>query len=566
MLVAAFTWASYVTLAPYVVKLLLDTAAQTKEFYPLALPAAGLLLVQFIMWTMVRTYDYFVTYKMIPSLKAKITTNSFQTMAKKSFSFFQDHLSGSIVSRLEDLSRVIPELLILVIDRFFTHFLALLIAVIFLWTVSPIFSFALLGWLIFFGTVHYLIFYPKIVKSCESWSYSDSEKKGILNDFFNNILTVKLFSSFHREHKYLENSINQTKRKEEKFKWESLVSYIFYGYSFFIYQAICITYLITSFSSNSITIGDFAFVIMVNIQFADYIWQLTNNMLTFTEHVGVFKQAYLYLDAPLGIVDHPNASSLIVTQGKIKFDNVEFSYDKQKTVFDKLCVEILPNEIIGVVGYSGAGKSSFVNLICRLFDIQAGHITIDGQNIQMVTQQSLRDSISYITQDTSLFHRTIQDNIRYGQEEISFEDVTKVAKQAQAHEFISNLPQGYDTFVGERGVKLSGGQRQRVAIARAFLKGAPILILDEATSHLDSTTDILVQKALQELTQNKTVLIITHRLSTLLDVDRVLVFNKGKIVQSGKHTDLVQQKGIYQELYKNSIIFEDQLRIIKKAS
>lgn len=204
---------------------------------------------------------------------------------------------------------------------------------------------------------------------------------------------------------------------------------------------------------------------------------------------------------------------------------------------------------IGLVGYSGSGKSTFVNLIMRLFDIRKGEILINGQNIQYVTKNSLRQNIAFISQDPILFHRSLMENIRYGNLEANDQEVIKAAKKAHAHQFILGSPEGYNTLVGERGIKLSGGQRQRIAIARAILKNAPILILDEATSNLDSVTEALIQQSLKELMRNKTVIVIAHRLSTLLKLDRILVFEDGKIIEDGTHKDLIKRAGLYATLW-----------------
>ncbi|WP_291398139.1 ATP-binding cassette domain-containing protein [Acinetobacter sp.] len=225
------------------------------------------------------------------------------------------------------------------------------------------------------------------------------------------------------------------------------------------------------------------------------------------------------------------------------------SITRVQSLFFKINLSNTAGQKVGLVGYSGGGKSTFVNLILRLYDVTDGAILIDGQDIRDVTQDSLRENIAMIPQDPSLFHRSLMENIRYGRADSTDEEVIEAAKKAHAHEFISALPQGYDSLVGERGVKLSGGQRQRIAIARAILKNAPILILDEATSQLDSVTESLIQESLWELMQNKTTIVIAHRLSTLLHMDRILVFDKGKIVEDGTHSELLAKAGLYKTLW-----------------
>jgi len=251
----------------------------------------------------------------------------------------------------------------------------------------------------------------------------------------------------------------------------------------------------------------------------------------------------------LEIQDKPNAITLNCTQGQITFNQVKFHYKSTEPLFQNKSIEIQAGQKVGLVGYSGSGKSTFVNLILRLYDVTDGAILIDGQDIRDVTQDSLRENIAMIPQDPSLFHRSLMENIRYGRIDTTDEEVIEAAKKAHAHGFIEKLQQGYGSLVGERGVKLSGGQRQRIAIARAILKNAPILILDEATSQLDSVTENLIQESLWKLMQNKTTIVIAHRLSTLLHMDRILVFDKGKIVEDGTHSDLLARGGVYKNLW-----------------
>ena len=253
------------------------------------------------------------------------------------------------------------------------------------------------------------------------------------------------------------------------------------------------------------------------------------------------------------IRDKEDARILNCTRGKIVFDRVKFHYKGTEPLFRDKSVEIAAGQKVGLVGYSGGGKTTFANLILRLYNVTGGAILIDGQDIREVTQDSLRENIAMIPQDTSLFHRSLTENIRYGRINATDDEVIEAAKKAHAHEFISRLPQGYDSLVGERGIKLSGGQRQRIAIARAILKNAPILILDEATSQLDSVTENLIQESLRELMQNKTAIVIAHRLSTLLYMDRILVFDKGRIVADGSHDELLARGRLYKNLWNAQV-------------
>jgi ATP-binding cassette subfamily B protein len=279
------------------------------------------------------------------------------------------------------------------------------------------------------------------------------------------------------------------------------------------------------------------------------LWYLASQFVTFAEELGKCKQALTIISALHDIRDEPNAQALEVTKGDIEFDDVTFHYDEGAHLFNNKNVLIQSGQKVGLVGLSGSGKSTFVNLILRLFDVESGKIRIDGQDIRKVTQESLREHIAMIPQDVSLFHRTLLENIRYGRTDATDEEVIQASKQAHCHEFISQLTEGYNALVGERGIKLSGGQRQRIAIARALLKNAPILILDEATSALDSLTEKLIQDSLHTLMQGRTTIVIAHRLSTLSEMDRILVFDNGQIVEDGTHADLIRAKGHYSRMW-----------------
>jgi ATP-binding cassette subfamily B protein/ATP-binding cassette subfamily B multidrug efflux pump len=272
------------------------------------------------------------------------------------------------------------------------------------------------------------------------------------------------------------------------------------------------------------------------------------------ENIGTVQDGINTLSVPSTVVDSDEATTLDVTDGKIHFDNIGFEYNSEETVFDRLNLVIPAGQKVGIVGRSGAGKSSLVSLLLRFYDIQCGTISIDGQDISQVKQESLRSNIAMVIQDNSLLHRSVRENIMFGKPEATEEQMVNAATKAQAHQFILNLRdsegrRGYDAHVGERGITLSGGQRQRIAIARVLLKDAPILVLDEATSALDSEVEATIQQSLYQLMEGKTVIAIAHRLSTIAAMDRLIVFDEGKIVEEGTHQQLIAQNGVYTKLW-----------------
>lgn len=298
-----------------------------------------------------------------------------------------------------------------------------------------------------------------------------------------------------------------------------------------------------------VTLGDFTQVGMQSFWLLGFIWFVSYQMTVYAREIGIIGNALSLVRRGHDLVDVPNARPLVVSQGEICFENVTFAYQKNRPVFRGLNLTIPAGENVGLVGFSGSDKTTLVNLMLRFYDIQAGHILIDGQDIAQVTQHSLRTQLAMIPQDPTLFHRSLLENIRYGRLEAIDEEVMHASKLAHCHEFIEKLDHGYQALVGERGIMLSGGQRQRIAIARAILKNAPILILDEATSALDSVTEKLIQESLHGLMQNRTAIVVAHRLSTLSDMDRIIVFHHGQIIEEGTHAELLKAQGHFALLW-----------------
>ncbi len=467
---------------------------------------------------------------------------------KKSHQFFQDNLSGKISKQITNLADGIEKLFSSVASNFLRGASLLFTAFVVAYFVNPIFCFILVIWFILF-TGSSILMSKKLVSLSDAQAFAESIVVGELVDSLSNQSNIRIFARRSYENSRMIPYLYKQQKTYTAVYFYALIMHSIQGGLIAIMMAFSCYFLVHLYSKNLVTLGDFALILGLSMETGHIMWYTMSEVDEFNKAVGRCKQSLSALMMPPEIQDKPNAIALKCESGQITFDNVKFHYKGTEPLFQNKSIEIKAGQKVGLVGYSGSGKSTFVNLILRLYDITAGSILIDGQDICDVTQDSLRAAIAMIPQDPSLFHRSLMDNIRYGRINATDEEVIEAAKKAHAHEFITMLPQGYKSLVGERGIKLSGGQRQRIAIARSFLKNAPILILDEATSQLDSVTESLIQESLWKLMQDKTTIIIAHRLSTLLHMDRILVFDKGKIVEDGTHNKLLTKVGLYKQLW-----------------
>ena len=374
--------------------------------------------------------------------------------------------------------------------------------------------------------------------------------RGTIVDVFSNIAAVRQFTSQESEQALLESQGRGWVEKGLKSMRHSEMVMAINGFVLFCFSGSIFYVLTQRWGAGEITTADFIFILALISQITGTLIFIGRVMSHYARVRGELEEGLEELIVPHEIVDAPNAQSLITEVGRIDWKNVEFDFGENK-VFDDFNLEIKPGQRVGLVGHSGAGKTTFVSLLLRQHDVTGGAIEIDGQNIADVTQDSLRNAVAVVPQEPMLFHRTIRENIAYGKSDATDEEIIAVAKKAQAHDFIMQLEYGYDTLVGERGIKLSGGQKQRVAIARAMLKNAPILVLDEATSALDSESEVAIQTALHELMEGKTVVAVAHRLSTLREMDRIIVMENGKIIEDGSHDTLKDSGGVYQRLWEH---------------
>lgn len=547
-----FLWAVNRAVEPYILKIILDIIekyplSQSNLLFQLKAPIIAYISLRIFINITSRIHDY-ICMKMIPHFNKNIVMRLTKYLQKHSHAYFQNHFGGSLVSKISTIADTAERILDESMYDFILPIFSLCLITFTMGTVRPMLAFLLIIWIIIFVTVSYFLSF-RVQVLAEQLSEKYTTLVGKLIDSITNILAVRLFARRKFEIKYLEKTAQDKLEKTEELRWNDLKRNSIMDIMANILIVVLIYYLICERQKGYLSIGDFALVLTLTLSIIDIVWDLSQHYLRFIENMGKCAQALKTILVPHAIKDALDAHPLVMKGGKIEFRNVRFSPDKGKPIFDNLSVKIKAHEKVGIVGHSGSGKTTFLNLLVRLMDVDEGCILIDGQDIRGVTQDSLHRNIGFIPQEPMLFRRSILENIQYGNLEASEKDIIWAAKQAHAESFIQSLPNGYNTLIGERGSTLSGGQRQRIAIARCIVKGAGILLLDEATSALDSETEHYIQESLKNLMKNKTVLVVAHRLSTLLQMDRIIVLNEGKIIEEGSHNALLRKKGYYAKLW-----------------
>ncbi len=484
-----------------------------------------------------------------PKLEADIRMSLFDYVQDHSYSYFASNFSGSIANKISDMTLGVTRIVQQTVQLFIPVIIGLISSTLLFIFVQPLFGIILGAWIIVHVSI--CLFFAR---KCDRFSHIHSESRSLLVgkivDSLTNHINTRLFSRKRFELDYLKKYQAEEQKKNVESLWIIEKMKIYLGLASLIGPGLLLNwYMIYSWGQGYITAGEVVFIFNSSWNVMMMAWFAGLEIPLFFKEVGTCRQALSLINHPHDIVDKPNAAPLKVTKGEITFENVSFKYSPQSSIFKDKTLTIKAGEKVGLVGFSGSGKTTFVHLILRYYDVQSGKIKIDGQDISHIKLDSLRDNIALIPQDPSLFHRTIWENIHYGNPNASPDEVLHASQQAHADEFIMKMPEKYKSLVGERGVKLSGGQKQRIAIARAILKNAPILILDEATSALDSVTEKCIQESLTELMQGKTSIVIAHRLSTLSGMDRILVFDQGNIIEEGTHDELIQAGGHYSMMW-----------------
>lgn len=477
-------------------------------------------------------------------------------LINQSLSFFYNEFAGRIATKVMQTALAVRETVVKLMDILMYVSVYFISIVVLVMTMDSSLGIPFVIWLVAYISV-LRFFVPRLKQVSSKQADARSEMTGRVVDTYTNIQTVKLFAHTNQETEYAKQSMGRF--LHTVYPQMRLVTVL--NILVWVLNAVLIFAVVglglLYWQKGTVSAGDIAVSVALAMRVNGMSQWIMWEVSSLFENIGMVQDGIDTLALPTEVKDENNAKLLDVNKGGIEFKSVGFRYKgnkDQQIVFENLDLSIKPGEKVGIVGRSGAGKSTLVNLLLRFYDLNEGKILIDGQDISSVNQDSLRSSISMVTQDTSLLHRSIRENITYGKGQVSDDELISAAKKAEAHDFILNLSDkddktGYDTLVGERGVKLSGGQRQRVAIARVMLKDAPILILDEATSALDSEAEAAIQDSLYKIMENKTVLAIAHRLSTIAAMDKLIVFDQGKIIEMGTHTELLELNGQYAKLW-----------------
>ena len=541
------------TLIPLIFANMIDRVSAgitVEQIIPELLPQAIALLACHIIGScLIGWFRIYSLWKMELRGMYDLATMCFDTVCTQSMQFHSDRFSGSLVSQTNKFvggfERFFDTLIFQIL------YLASLLVTIMVVLIprAPWFALGLILFVFLYILASALTF-KKISHLSREWSEAENKQTGQLADSVSNIISVKSYGrEAHERHRYANYSRASLNAGFAQMRAHMKRDIVFNVVNLGI-VAIIVLFMMIGQPIFGLSVATLILIVNYSMTVMGELWDVNNIFKSINRIFGDAYEMTMILDEERAVKDAPGAKELIVKKGEIEFDGVRFKHhDAKEAIFDNFNLDIKPGERVGLVGISGSGKTTLTKLLLRFADVQAGEIRVDGQNVAKVQQVSLRENIAYVPQETSLFHRSIADNIAYAHPNATRAEIIRAAKLANAHEFIKDLPDGYETLVGERGIKLSGGQRQRVAIARAILKDAPILVLDEATSALDSESEALIQDALIKLMKGRTSIVVAHRLSTIASLDRIVVLEDGKIIEQGSHAELIKKGGAYNKLW-----------------
>lgn len=543
---------SSVIIAPLLYKRIIDTI----EIGPYT-EAIGVILVGTFLgiagsritnWVAWRFYDYAVVYMQTRAMR-DIAVSTFHTLSKHSYEFFTHRFTGSLVSYANKLTRSFEVLFDFVAFNVYVEGIRIVFSVIVLCIVAPILGVLFFIWVGFYFAIFYLFFH-RILEMRDKVAHAESRTTGVLADALTNILSIKMFSRNENEERYFKDTVES----ETGFVYDS---WVYQNYARAVQRGLAILFEIIAlgvalwlWTNGAISAGTIVLLQLYLFSAFETIYNITRQMTRAMNALADANTMCEILEIEESVQDPRTPEKIKMEKGAIEIENITFAYADSSEVFSDFSLSIPAGQKVGLVGHSGSGKTTITKLLLRFLDVDNGSIHIDGQDIRHVSQNDLRSKIAYVPQDPLLFHRSIAENIAYGRPDATHEEIVAVAKRAHAHEFIERLSHGYNTLVGERGVRLSGGERQRIAIARAMIKDAPILLLDEATSALDSVSERHIQHAFTDLMKGRTTIVIAHRLSTIQSMDRIVVFERGEIVEDGTHETLIKKDGVYANLWK----------------
>lgn len=549
-------------ISPYLYKLIIDGVSGYIATHGSVLPsidsAFGAIIMHYVAIMIVLIIGVRVLYSLadytMSAFQSRVLRDlenfAFKITVSHSYQFFINSFAGSLVKKAGRFVRSFEEIHDISVYGVWLPVTRLVSVFVVLFIVAPVLGWMFLVWALIF-TVFSLHMARKRVGYDLVEAAADSRLTGRLADVFSNILNMKMFSSYGREDDaYYRITTEQKLARDNAWRFQNF-TYLLQGSIVSWLQIMSLYVSIVLWFNGQISLGTIVLAYSYSSIVFDSIWNLGKQMSKISKSFSNASEMVEIIDMPVEIIDAKVTEKSQIKNGEIVFDDVSFSYNQGAPVLSRFDLSITPGEKVGIIGTSGAGKTTITKLLLRFADVDGGAIRIDGQDIRSLTQDDLRQSVAYVPQDPVLFHRTLSENIAYGKPKAKQEEIEYAAKLAHAHDFIKGLHKGYTTLVGERGVKLSGGERQRVAIARAILKNAPILILDEATSSLDSVSESYIKDALDILMQGRTTIVIAHRLSTIEKMDRIIVMEEGKIVEEGSHKALLAKKGAYANFWKH---------------